>query len=67
MKNEHGVVDNHAVYVILGVDYEGLKDVLGLYISPTESKSTWIKIFDSIKSRGVEDILFFIYGWSFRS
>ena len=58
MKNEHGVVDNHAVYVILGVDYEGLKDVLGLYISPTESKSTWMKIFDSIKSRGVEDILF---------
>ena len=58
MKNEHGVIDNHAVYVILGVDYEGLKDVLGLYISPTESKSTWMKIFDSIKSRGVEDILF---------
>ena len=58
MKNEHGVVDNHAVYVILGVDCEGLKDVLGLYISPTESKSTWMKIFDSIKSRGVEDILF---------
>ena len=35
MKNEHGVVDNHAVYVILGVDYEGLKDVLGLYIKLT--------------------------------
>lgn len=58
MKSEHGVIDNHAVYVILGIDYEGLKDVLGLYIKPTESKSTWMKIFDSIKSRGVEDILF---------
>ena len=52
MKNDHGVVDNHAVYVILGVDAEGFKEVLGLYISPTESKSTWMKIFDSIKARG---------------
>ncbi len=58
MKNEHGVVDNHAVYVMLGVDTDGLKEVLGLYISPTESKSTWMKIFDSVKARGVEDILF---------
>lgn len=58
MKNDHGVVDNHAVYVILGVDAEEFKEVLGLYISPTESKSTWMKIFDSIKARGVEDILF---------
>lgn len=58
MKNDHGVVDNHAVYVILGVDAEGFKEVLGLYISPTESKSTWMKIFDSIKARDVEDILF---------
>lgn len=58
MKNERGVVDNHAVYVLLGVDYEGFKEVIGLYISPTESKSTWMKIFDSIKARGVEDILF---------
>ena len=58
MKNDHCVVDNHAVYVILGVDAEGFKDVLGLYISPTESKSTWMKIFDTNKARGVEDILF---------
>ena len=58
MKNERGIVDNHAVYVLLGVDYEGFKEVLGLYISSTESKSTWMKIFDTIKARGVEDILF---------
>ncbi len=58
MKNEQGVVGNHAVYVILGIDIEGFKEVLGLWISPTESKSTWMKIFDSIKARGVQDILF---------
>ena len=30
MKNERGIVDNHAVYVLLGVDCEGFKEVLGL-------------------------------------
>ena len=49
--------NSHAVYVVLGVDAEGYKDVLGLYVSLTESKSTWMQIFDSIKVRGVEDIL----------
>ena len=58
IKNEKGVVENNAVYVLLGVDAEGLKEVLGLYISPTEAKSTWMNIFDNIKQRGVEDILF---------
>lgn len=58
LKNERGVVTNQAVYVMLAVDTEGCKEVLGLYISPTESKSTWMKIFDSLKVRGVEDILF---------
>lgn len=58
IKNEKGTVENNAVYVLLGIDTEGLKEVLGLYISPTESKSTWMNIFDNIKQRGVEDILF---------
>src|SRR5574344_1249700 len=39
IKNEKGVVENNAVYVLLGVDAEGLKEVLGLYISPTEAFS----------------------------
>ncbi|SPT67562.1 Transposase and inactivated derivatives [Anaerobiospirillum thomasii] len=58
MKNDKGSTENHAVYVILGLDAEGYKEVLGLYISPTESKSCWMNIFDNIKSRGVKDILF---------
>lgn len=49
IKNEKGTVENNAVYVLLGIDTEGLKEVLGLYISPTESKSTWMNIFDNIK------------------
>lgn len=47
-----------AVYVILGYDFEGHKDILGLWLSPTESKNQWMLIFDELKSRGIEDIFF---------
>jgi transposase-like protein len=58
IKNDRGTVDNNAIYVLLGVDLEGRKEVLGLYGGDTESKSRWLQIFDEIKARGVEDILF---------
>ena len=45
-------------YSILGYDIDGKKDILGLWINETESKYTWMQIFDEIKSRGVEDVLF---------
>jgi len=48
----------YAVYTILGYDVNGGKDILGLWLNETESKHIWMKIFDEIKSRGVEDILF---------
>ena len=47
-----------AVYVILGYDVDGVKDILGLWISESEGKHQWMQIFDEIKARGVEDILF---------
>ncbi len=47
-----------AVYVILGYDTEGKKDILGIWLSETESKHQWMQIFDELKSRGVEDVLF---------
>ncbi len=47
-----------AVYVILGYDIEGKKDILGIWVSETESKHQWMQIFDELKSRGVEDVLF---------
>lgn len=47
-----------AVYVILGYDLEGKKDILGLWIGESEGKHYWMQIFDEIKSRGVEDVLF---------
>ena len=49
---------NCAVYVILGYDIDERKDILGLWLSEAESKHQWMQIFDEIKSRGVEDVLF---------
>ena len=49
---------NCAVYVILGYDVNGIKDILGLWIGETEGKHYWMQIFDEIKARGVEDVLF---------
>lgn len=49
---------NYAVYTILGYDINGKKDILGLWLNDTESKHAWMQIFDELKARGVEDILF---------
>ena len=47
-----------AVYTILGIDLAGNKEILGLWVNQTESKNQWMKIFDELKTRGVEDIFF---------
>lgn len=47
-----------AVYVILGYDINGIKDILGVWIGEAEGKHYWMQIFDEIKARGVEDVLF---------
>lgn len=48
----------YAVYVILGYDIDGRKDILGLWLGESESRHQWMQIFDEIKARGVEDVLF---------
>ena len=47
-----------AVYVILGYDVNGIKDILGIWIGDSEGKHYWMQIFDELKARGVEDVLF---------
>lgn len=49
---------NYAVYTILGYDVNGIKDILGIWLNETESKHNWMQIFDELKTRGVEDVLF---------
>ena len=47
-----------AIYVVLGVDTTGIKDVLGIWIDTTESATKWAEIFEDLKTRGVDDIFF---------
>lgn len=49
---------NYAVYTILGYDVNGCKDILGIWLNESEKKHNWMQIFDELKNRGVEDVLF---------
>ena len=50
--------DKKAIYVVIGVDAEGYKDILGMWIDKTESGSFWSNVFEDLKERGVQDILY---------
>ena len=54
---ENGKVANKAVYTILGVNLEGRKEVLGLYISENEGANFWLQVLTDLSNRGVSDIL----------
>ncbi len=54
---EDAVVRNKAVYLALGVLADGTRDILGLWIENTEGAKFWMKVFNDLKTRGVEDIL----------
>jgi len=52
-----GKVVKKCVYSVLGVTVEGKKDILGIWISESESASFWVSVFNDLKNRGVRDIL----------
>jgi putative transposase len=54
---EDAVVRNKAVYLALGVLPDGTRDILGLWIENTEGAKFWLKVFNDLKTRGVNDIL----------
>lgn len=56
MRHE-GRVENRAVYVAIGVDLDGRKDVLGLWTSNNEGAKFWLGVLTELKNRGVKDIL----------
>ena len=56
MRHE-GRVENRAVYVAIGVDLEGQKDVLGLWASAHEGAKFWLSVLTDLKNRGVKDML----------
>jgi len=55
---EDGKSGAKSVYTALGVNFEGQKEVLGLWISQNEGAKFWMGVLNEIKNRGVQDILF---------
>lgn len=54
---EDAVVRNKAIYLALGVQADGQRDILGLWIEGTEGAKFWMKVFNDLRTRGVADIL----------
>ncbi len=54
---EDGRVINRCVYNILGINAEGRKDLLGMYISESEGANFWLGVLSNLQQRGVDDIL----------
>jgi len=58
VKIRDGVVANRPVYLAVGIDCEGVKQVLGMWVGPTtgESSKFWLTVLSELKSRGVADV-----------
>ena len=54
---ENGKVINKTVYLCVGLNKEGLKEVSGMWIGKNESAAFWMGVLTDLKARGVEDIL----------
>lgn len=52
-----GRIVKRAVYIAIGIDMSGYKDVLGMYVGENESAKFWLTIMNNLKNRGVEEIL----------
>lgn len=56
---EDGQIKSKAAYVVLGVNLEGFKDILGIWIGESESSKFWLGVLNELKNRGLEDVLIF--------
>lgn len=54
---EEGRIVTKAAYVALGINSEGYKDILGIWIGENEGAKFWLKVCNELKNRGVQDIL----------
>lgn len=52
-----GRIVKRPVYIAIGIDMDGHKDILGMYVGQNESAKFWLSILNGLKNRGVQDIL----------
>ena len=53
---ETGHIQNRAIYVAIGVNMQGRKEVLGLWMGQSEGAKFWLQVLTDLKNRGVQDI-----------
>ncbi|MBY1555015.1 IS256 family transposase [Clostridioides difficile] len=56
---DDGKIKNKAAYVVLGVNKDGFKDILGIWIGENETSKFWYSVLTDLKNRGVKDVLIF--------
>jgi putative transposase len=56
---DNGQIVNKAAYVVLGINMEGFKDVLGIWIGENETSKFWLGVLNELKNRNVQDVLIF--------
>jgi putative transposase len=54
---EDGRVSSKAIYTIIGINLEGKKDLLGMYVSESEGANFWLQVLTDLNNRGLQDIL----------
>lgn len=54
---DEGVIKKLAAYVVLGINEDGKKEVLAIVVGENESSKYWLSVLNSLKNRGVQDIL----------
>ena len=54
---ENGLVKTKAVYNILGINQDGVKDILGFYVAESEGANFWLGVLTDLQARGIKDIL----------
>ena len=54
---DNGVVRSKAVYNVIGINKDGYKDLLGMYVSESEGANFWLSVLTDLNNRGVDDIL----------
>lgn len=54
---QDGAIINKAAYMVIGIDLDGNKDVLGMWIGENETSKFWLSVLNDLKNRGVQDIL----------
>ena len=54
---QHSTVINKSVYLALGINLDGQKELLGMWLAQTEGSKFWLSVMTELKNRGVQDIL----------